>query len=127
MALRLSWQPRLLIFDNCEELELLERWRPKRGGCRVLVTSRNTIWPDELDANQQPIFTEAKVPIVWATRNGASHLEVLGDGKSFRGPMTAWFRYKRMGDATAGAYFQKSPCTLCTQAGWSVQHNSRWQ
>ena len=57
-AVRRAWagpEPRLLIFDNCEELEVLEKWRPISGGCRVLVTSRNTFWPAELDANQQPI------------------------------------------------------------------------
>ncbi|NJN98753.1 MAG: ATP-binding protein, partial [Anaerolineales bacterium] len=34
------WQsplPRLLVFDNCEEEELLAKWRPKTGGCKVVV------------------------------------------------------------------------------------------
>ncbi len=38
-----AWQlpmPRLLIFDNCEDQAILERWMPTVGGCRVLVTSR---------------------------------------------------------------------------------------
>ena len=42
-----GWQaatPRLLVFDNCEEEELLDRWRPRSGGCRVLVTSRRAAW-----------------------------------------------------------------------------------
>ena len=42
-----AWQestPRLLIFDNCEEEGLLEKWMPVTGGCRVLVTSRRTEW-----------------------------------------------------------------------------------
>lgn len=41
------WQeatPRLLVFDNCEEEELLDRWLPRTGGCRVLVTSRRAAW-----------------------------------------------------------------------------------
>lgn len=41
------WQqpmPRLLIFDNCEDKTLLEKWWPKTGGCRVIVTSRQTRW-----------------------------------------------------------------------------------
>ncbi|MBI3959621.1 MAG: TIR domain-containing protein, partial [Chloroflexi bacterium] len=41
------WQeatPRLLVFDNCEEEELLDRWRPRSGGCRVLLTSRRSAW-----------------------------------------------------------------------------------
>ena len=38
-----DWQselPRLLIFDNCEDLSLLLRWLPPTGGSRVIVTSR---------------------------------------------------------------------------------------
>ncbi len=44
-----AWQspvPRLLVFDNCEEGELLAQWRPKTGGSRVLVTSRKGSWDD---------------------------------------------------------------------------------
>ena len=42
-----EWQsptPRLLVFDNCEEEKLLTEWRPKTGGCRVVVTSRRGQW-----------------------------------------------------------------------------------
>lgn len=42
-----AWQQatlRLLIFDNCEEEALLHHWRPQRGGCRVLITSRRAHW-----------------------------------------------------------------------------------
>ena len=41
------WQdatPRLLVYDNCEAEELLDKWRPATGGCRVLVTSRRSSW-----------------------------------------------------------------------------------
>ena len=47
---RSAWQsplPRLLIFDNCEEEALLEEWRLRTGGCRVLVTSRRARWSAE--------------------------------------------------------------------------------
>ncbi len=37
--------PRLIIFDNCETPALLDAWRPKGGGARALVTSRNAGWP----------------------------------------------------------------------------------
>lgn len=36
--------PRLLVFDNCEDEELLQRWLPTTGGSRVLVTSRRATW-----------------------------------------------------------------------------------
>src|SRR3954469_26765 len=35
-----SATPRLLIFDGCEDREVLERWIPDAGGSRVLITSR---------------------------------------------------------------------------------------
>ncbi len=38
-------EPRLIIFDNCEDRALLEAWRPVGGGARALVTSRNDTWP----------------------------------------------------------------------------------
>ncbi len=43
-----QWQgplPRLLIFDNCEDPDLLAQWRPTTGGCRLLLTSRRHEWP----------------------------------------------------------------------------------
>jgi DNA-binding SARP family transcriptional activator len=46
-----AWQepiPRLLIFDNCEEQELLTQWLPVTGGCSVLLTSRRALWSREL-------------------------------------------------------------------------------
>ncbi|MCP5009075.1 MAG: tetratricopeptide repeat protein [Aestuariibacter sp.] len=36
--------PRLLICDNCEDPKLIEKWRPKTGGCRLLVTTRRGDW-----------------------------------------------------------------------------------
>lgn len=47
--------PRLLIFDNCEEETLLEQWRPKHGGCRVLVTSRHYHWDVALGVQAVPL------------------------------------------------------------------------
>ncbi len=51
-----AWQsalPRLLIFDNCEDPDLLTRWLPTQGGCRVIVTSRQSHWTHA--ANQQVV------------------------------------------------------------------------
>ena len=36
--------PRLLIFDTCEDERLLQDYRPRTGGCRVIVTSRRQQW-----------------------------------------------------------------------------------
>lgn len=40
--------PRLLVFDNCEDEELLDQWLPSTGGSRVLVTSRRESWDHSL-------------------------------------------------------------------------------
>ena len=69
---------------------------------------------------------EAMVPIFWATHAGSTHFEVLNNGGAYEGPLTAWFRYKLMGDPAAEAWFEK-PCDLCTASGWTVQTNSLWQ
>jgi tetratricopeptide (TPR) repeat protein len=49
--------PRLLVFDNCEEEVLLDRWRPRTGGARVLVTSRRQSWDRSLGIQAVPIST----------------------------------------------------------------------
>ncbi|MBU1698664.1 MAG: tetratricopeptide repeat protein [Candidatus Eisenbacteria bacterium] len=35
---------RLLVLDNVEDEESIQRWIPKSGGCRTLITSRFTAW-----------------------------------------------------------------------------------
>ncbi|MEU6114540.1 tetratricopeptide repeat protein [Streptomyces sp. NPDC047117] len=53
-----AWQsplPRLLVFDNCEDEETLERWRPPSGECRVLVTSRRSAWDPTLGIDVREI------------------------------------------------------------------------
>jgi tetratricopeptide (TPR) repeat protein/transcriptional regulator with XRE-family HTH domain len=47
--------PRLLIFDNCEDEDLLARWRPTTGGCRVLLTSRRAHWDATLGIAALPL------------------------------------------------------------------------
>ena len=50
-ATRRAWagpEPRLLVFDNCEDPTLLKQWRPAGGGARVLLTSRRATWPPTL-------------------------------------------------------------------------------
>jgi tetratricopeptide (TPR) repeat protein len=49
--------PRLLVFDNCEDESLLDRWRPKTGGARVLVTSRRSRWDRALGVQAVPLTT----------------------------------------------------------------------
>lgn len=53
-----AWQqtvPRLLIFDNCEDPALLQRWRPPTGGCRILITCRRALWDPTLAVTPLPL------------------------------------------------------------------------
>jgi hypothetical protein len=79
------------------------------------------------DLNQAPIFVGAPVPIVWGVYATSGHLEVLLDGGVYRGPLTAWFRYKLMNDQKAKRLFAKETCELCETWGWSVEHNTAWR
>jgi tetratricopeptide (TPR) repeat protein len=47
--------PRLLVLDNCEIEAVLERWLPRGGGCRVLVTSRRQDWRADLAVQAVPL------------------------------------------------------------------------
>ncbi|MCA9968476.1 MAG: hypothetical protein KC423_29730, partial [Anaerolineales bacterium] len=55
-----AWQqktPRLLIFDNCEAAELLDKWRPAVGGCRILLTSQKGVWESDGQVITHPLNT----------------------------------------------------------------------
>lgn len=43
--------PRLLVFDNCESADLFNQWRPRSGGCRIIITSRRSSWSRSLNVN----------------------------------------------------------------------------
>ena len=86
-----AWQepvPRLLIFDNCEEVELLQKWLPVTGGCSVLLTSRRADWARELnmaerqlpvlDADESISLLQNLVPQL-AKEDAASIAEELGN------------------------------------------------
>ena len=49
--------PKLLVFDNCEDADLIDQWHPKQGGSRILVTSRKDDWPSTLGITQFPLQT----------------------------------------------------------------------
>ncbi|MEM7531016.1 MAG: tetratricopeptide repeat protein [Chloroflexota bacterium] len=57
LALWQSPLPRLLIFDNCEDADLLAQWHPPTGGCRVLVTSRRQRWSRARGMYTMPLTT----------------------------------------------------------------------
>ena len=49
--------PRLLIFDNVVDSEVVSEWRPVTGGCRALITSRRTDWPTSLGIQEVRLST----------------------------------------------------------------------
>jgi hypothetical protein len=48
-------EPRLLVFDNCEDEALLDEWLPATGGSRVLVTCRRAAFSPHLVAHTVPL------------------------------------------------------------------------
>jgi hypothetical protein len=74
---------RLLIFDNCEEEELLAQWRPLTGGCRVLVTSRRGEWRSDLGVHALRLGVLSRRESIALLRKHRSDLppiaEALGD------------------------------------------------
>ncbi|MEZ4645098.1 MAG: FxSxx-COOH system tetratricopeptide repeat protein [Chloroflexota bacterium] len=65
-----AWQeptPRLLIFDNCEAVDLAATWLPISGGCSVILTSRLNRWPKAMPITHIPLLTlprEASIPFL---------------------------------------------------------------
>jgi tetratricopeptide (TPR) repeat protein len=47
--------PYLLVFDNCEDEQVLARWRPASGAARILVTSRRGRWDPALSDRLIPL------------------------------------------------------------------------
>jgi tetratricopeptide (TPR) repeat protein len=50
------WQepiPRLLVFDSCEDEQVLRKYRPKGSACHVLLTSRRQYWDSSLRLREQ--------------------------------------------------------------------------
>jgi tetratricopeptide (TPR) repeat protein len=69
-----SWKsalPRLLVFDNCEDVEILRSWRPPTGGCRILVTSQHTQWKTSLGVHEiaLPVLDPADSVALLARQN----------------------------------------------------------
>lgn len=53
-----AWQgqiPRLIIFDNCEDVNVAAEWLPVSGGCSVLLTSRFSDWSKTLPLTVYPL------------------------------------------------------------------------
>jgi len=72
-----AWQsdlPSLLIFDNCEDENLLEQWLPRAGGSRVLVTSRRQTWNPALGVDMWNLGLLDRHESIKLLRTLATHL-----------------------------------------------------
>lgn len=90
----------------------------QRGPMLMLSGGSDSIATPSL--NQAPVFLRANVPVFWATLDGASHLESLGDFGGFQGIITAWLLVQLNGDAEARDLFY-GPCTMCDASGWEIE------
>ncbi len=72
-----AWQepvPRLIVLDNCENADVLHRWRPSNGEARVLVTSRRNTWPPGVEVTQHTLGTLARAQSIALLRRGRPDL-----------------------------------------------------
>jgi hypothetical protein len=71
--------------------------------------------------NQEPVFDDTNVPVVWANLIGGDHLAVALNGlETYRETMLAWFRLHLMGDED-WRYMFYGACTLCSDTEWIVE------
>jgi hypothetical protein len=96
------------------------------AGSRMLLMSGSRDLIAGSTLNQYPVYSNANVPVFWATLNGAGHLEPNGDGGGFRGITTTFFRYHLMGDSNARSLFYGSSCGVCSHSSWDVRRKGSW-
>jgi hypothetical protein len=95
----------------------------QKGPMFLMSGGEDTIAP--IDPNQTTVFADANVPVFWGTLETATHLgDPYGDMGRYRGPITAWFRYHLLGDATARGVFYGASCALCVNDEWTVDTKS---
>ncbi|MEM7738963.1 MAG: alpha/beta hydrolase, partial [Deinococcota bacterium] len=58
------------------------------------------------------------VPVMVAMSDGATHIEIEGDGGSFRGYLTAWMAYQLQGDAYAASAFAGANPEIVAHPFW---------
>lgn len=116
-AVRRAWEgpeQRLLVFDNLEEPRLLQDWRPRAGGARVLITTRRGAWAATSDVRllhlQTPTRAES-VRLLLGPRYGSRAEEILAQEAEAQ---EAEAICEELGDlplalALAGAYLEQAP------------------
>ena len=85
----------------------------------IFSGTADTIAPPE--KHQQPVFDGVKVPVLWATLNGATHMDpTTAKASEFAPVMVTFFRAQLMGDKAAAAWFVGTNCLLCMDGDWKL-------
>lgn len=123
-AIMLGRDPRITTVVAIQPYVLGERHNPQAAANQMgpmLLLSGREDFSASAATNQQPVFDSANVEVFWANLRGATHFAPMDTGGSFRGPMTAWLRWKLLDDAQAARMFEAEDCVLCTDERWLIQ------
>lgn len=123
-AIMLGRDERITTVVAIQPYVLGERHNPQAAANQrgpMLLLSGQEDFSASAATNQQPVFDSANVPVFWANLRGATHFAPMDTGGSFRGPMTAWLRWKLLDDAQAARMFEGEGCVLCTDERWQIQ------
>jgi len=123
-AIMLGRDERITTVVAIQPYVLGERHNPQAAANQrgpMLLLSGQEDFSASAATNQQPVFDFANVPVFWANLRGATHFAPMDTGGSFRGPMTAWLRWKLLGDVQAARMFEGDNCVLCADERWQIQ------
>jgi predicted dienelactone hydrolase len=123
-AIMLGRDPRITTVVAIQPSVLGERHNPQAAANQtgpMLLLSGQEDFSASAATNQQPVFDSANVAVFWANLRGATHFAPMDTGGSFRGPMTAWLRWKLLDDSRAAHMFDGEECVLCVDERWLIQ------
>jgi hypothetical protein len=60
----------------------------------------------------------SRLPAAYGDLAGADHFQPIVNGNGYRGPLTAWVRWRLMGDPIAGHQFV-GDCAYCSSSIWA--------
>ena len=71
--------PRLVVFDNVEDYDLVQEWLPRLSKARLLLTSRSSNLPPDLDIENIPLDVLTRTESLKLLRKLAKRLENVPD------------------------------------------------
>lgn len=123
-AIMLGRDPRITTVVAIQPYVLGERHNPQAAANQtgpMLLLSGQEDFSASAETNQQRVFDSANVAVFWANLRGATHFAPMDTGGSFRGPMTAWLRWKLLDDSRAALMFDGENCVMCADERWLIQ------